>query len=106
MTKFIAVTCGNPSWSTVASAHLRFARRYAACSSGVRRMSRRSGIGFAFLKPRQHSAGFGEDIAAAELAQQAEQRIAARAETRRDERLELAVHVVPIHRVAGVALCA
>src|SRR5438046_2081842 len=34
MTKFIAVTCGNPSWSTVASAPLRVGRTYAACPAG------------------------------------------------------------------------
>src|ERR1051326_478065 len=39
--KFIATTCGNPSWSTVASAAFRFSRRNAVCSSGVRRISRR-----------------------------------------------------------------
>src|SRR2546425_1145416 len=95
MMKFIAVTCGKPSLSIVASAALRCSRKNTACSSAVRRMSGRSGIGFTFLKPRQHCAHLAEGATAAELADQREQRLTARPETGREERLELPPHVVP-----------
>src|SRR5439155_15157927 len=116
MTKFIAVTYGKPLLSIVASAALRCSRRKAACWSAVKRMSGRVFISSASswtagLRPAcrrdagapQHCTDLAEDAAAAEFAYQSEQRLAARPESRRHQHLEFPPHVVPIHRVAGVA---